>query len=66
VDPEASVIAVTVDDRTLEDASLFDFDDPAVDWLTLPLELTLEEHTRLVERARAAGVTPEEFLRGLI
>jgi ribonuclease HI len=65
-DAEASVIAVTVDDRTLEDASLFDFDDPAVDWLTLPLELTLEEHTRLVERARAAGVTPEEFLRGLI
>ena len=45
---------------------LFDFDDPAADWLTLSLELTSEEHTRLVERARAAGQTPEEFLRGLI
>lgn len=56
----------TADDRALEDAALFDFDDPTADWLTLSLELTSEEHTRLVERARAAGMTPEEFLRGLI
>jgi ribonuclease HI len=56
----------TADDRALEDAALFDFDDPTADWLTLSLELTSEEHTRLVERARAAGQTPEEFLRGLI
>ncbi|GAA4052183.1 RNase H family protein [Agromyces indicus] len=48
------------------DAALFDFDDPTADWTTLSLELTTEEHTRLVERARAAGVSPEEFLRGLI
>ncbi len=53
-------------DRTDDDAALFDFDDPEADWRTLQLELTTEEHTRLVERARAAGVTPEEFLRGLI
>ncbi|UIP59160.1 ribonuclease H family protein [Agromyces marinus] len=60
--PAASVIA----DRESEDAALFDFDEPEADWRTLPLELTTEEHTRLVERARAAGLTPEEFLRGLI
>lgn len=64
----ASVSSVDplVEDRALEDATLFEFDDPAAEWLTLPLELTSEEHTRLVERARAAGMTPEEFLRSLI
>ncbi|WP_173924530.1 RNase H family protein [Agromyces sp. Marseille-P2726] len=61
----------SLDDRELHagevaDAALFDFEDPAADWLTLSLELTAEEHTRLVERARAAGQSPEEFLRGLI
>lgn len=56
----------TEDDRSPADAALFDFDDPSSDWLTMTLELTDEEHTRLVERARAAGATPEEFLRGLI
>ncbi|MRX45507.1 RNase H family protein [Agromyces kandeliae] len=60
--PAAAALA----DREAEDASLFDFDEPEADWRTLSLELTTEEHTRLVERARAAGVTPEEFLRGLI
>lgn len=54
------------DDRSPADATLFDFDDPAADWLTMSLDLTVDEHTRLVERARAAGQSPEEFLRGLI
>lgn len=54
------------DDRESADAALFDFEDPTADWTTLSLELTTEEHMRLVERARAAGVSPEEFLRGLI
>lgn len=54
------------DDRQSADAALFDFEDPTADWTTLSLELTTEEHMRLVERARAAGVSPEEFLRGLI
>ncbi|MFK4729979.1 ribonuclease H [Agromyces mediolanus] len=54
------------DDRSPADATLFDFDDPAADWLTMSIELTTDEHTRLVERARAAGTSPEEFLRGLI
>ena len=64
--PPAVPAATALEDRAAEDATLFDFDDPAADWLTLSLELTSEEHTRLVERARAAGQTPEEFLRGLI
>lgn len=54
------------DDRSPADATLFDFDDPAADWLTMTLELTTDEHARLLERARAAGASPEEFLRGLI
>jgi ribonuclease HI len=54
------------DDRSPADAALFDFEDPAAEWLTMTLELTDGEHTRLLERARAAGATPEEFLRGLI
>jgi ribonuclease HI len=64
--PPAVPAATALEDRAAEDATLFDFDDPAADWLTLSVELTNEEHTRLVERARAAGQTPEEFLRGLI
>jgi ribonuclease HI len=64
--PPAAPAATALEDRAAEDATLFDFDDPAADWLTLSLELTSEEHTRLVERARAAGQTPVEFLRGLI
>jgi ribonuclease HI len=64
--PPAASAATALEDRAAEDATLFDFDDPAADWLTLSVELTNEEHTRLVERARAAGQTPEEFLRGLI
>ncbi|MGR2753881.1 RNase H family protein [Agromyces arachidis] len=59
-------VSAVLADRETEDAALFDFDDPSADWRTLSLELTTEEHTRLVERARAAGATPEEFLRGLI
>ncbi|MRG60890.1 ribonuclease HI [Agromyces sp. CFH 90414] len=72
VSPEAAVslaapspVAAAADDRA-DDATLFDFDDPAADWLTMTLELTTEEHTRLLERAREAGRSPEEFLRGLI
>jgi len=64
--PSAASAATALEDRAADDATLFDFDDPAADWLTLSLELTSEEHTRLIERARAAGQTPEEFLRGLI
>jgi ribonuclease HI len=54
------------DARSPADTALFEFEDPAAEWLTMTLELTDGEHTRLLERARAAGATPEEFLRGLI
>jgi ribonuclease HI len=62
----ASAARIDRDDRSPADAALFDFEDPAAEWLTMTLELTDGEHTRLLERARAAGATPEEFLRGLI
>ncbi|UOE45723.1 RNase H family protein [Agromyces larvae] len=61
-----SPAAIAAADRALEDTALFDFDDPTADWLTMTLELTAEEHTRLIERAREAGQSPDEFLRGLI
>jgi len=64
--PSAASAATALEDRAADDATLFDFDDPAADWLTMSLDLTVDEHTRLVERARAAGQSPEEFLRGLI
>ncbi|THG33532.1 ribonuclease H family protein [Naasia lichenicola] len=47
-----------------EPASLFDFDEPQLHELTL--QLTSEEHGRLLRRARAEGRSPEELLRGLI
>ncbi|MDF0512900.1 ribonuclease HI [Agromyces sp. H3Y2-19a] len=65
-DASAAVETAPHDDRSPADATLFDFDDPTADWLTMTLDLTVDEHSRLVERARAAGTSPEEFLRGLI
>ncbi len=47
-----------------EPASLFDLDEPQLHELTL--QLTSEEHGRLLRRARAEGRSPEELLRGLI
>lgn len=38
----------------------------AAGWKQLTLTLSTEEHARLVGRARETGVSPEEFLRGLI
>ncbi|GAA1820552.1 RNase H family protein [Agromyces neolithicus] len=48
------------------DDALFAIDDLSAAWHTLTVELSTEEHNRLVQRARAEGVSPEEFLRGLI
>ncbi|WP_136707817.1 RNase H family protein [Agromyces sp. H66] len=53
-------------EATSEDAALFTLDEPADAWRTLTLEVSTEEHERLLRRARAEGVSPEEFLRGLI
>ncbi|MEV1130441.1 ribonuclease H [Agromyces sp. NPDC049794] len=49
-----------------DDDALFSLDEPVDEWHTMTLELTTEELDRLVQRARAEGVPPEEFLRGLI
>ncbi|MWB99625.1 RNase H family protein [Agromyces seonyuensis] len=57
--PEAPVVAGP-------DDALFDFDDPIAQWHTLDLELSTTEFERLHARAREAGVSAEEFLRGLI
>jgi ribonuclease HI len=47
-----------------EPASLFEIDEPELHELIL--QLTVEEHTRLVQRSRREGKSPEELLRGLI
>jgi ribonuclease HI len=46
--------------------ALFELDEPVEPWHPLTIELSTEELERLVQRARAEGVSPEEFLRGLI
>jgi len=62
----ASDPVVEAVDASAADTALFAFDDLPAEWLTMTLQLTAEEHRRLVDRARNAGVTSEEFLRGLI
>ena len=60
----ASVDAAS-DDEVLDDA-LFVLGEPIEAWHPLTVELSTEELERLVQRARAEGVAPEEFLRRLI
>jgi ribonuclease HI len=57
--PELSVGAADLDD------ALFSLDD-AEAWHSITLELSTEEIERLRVRAQAEGLSPEEFLRGLI
>lgn len=61
----ASVIDASVPDAEGDDA-LFSFDEAPDAWHQLTLELSTEEHDRLLQLARAAGVPPEEYLRSLI
>ena len=49
-----------------EDLALFPIDDMAQQWHTITVELSTDEHDRLVQRARAEGISPEDLLRGLI
>ncbi len=49
-----------------DDDALFALDEAPDAWHALTIELSTEEHERLVQRARAEGVSPEDFLRGLI
>lgn len=46
--------------------TLFALAEDEAQWRTLTLELSADEHDRLVARARAEGVSPEDLLRGLI
>jgi ribonuclease HI len=53
-------------DAASEDEALFSLDELPEEWHTVTLDLSAEEYERLLVRARAEGVPPEEFLRGLI
>lgn len=46
--------------------TLFALAEDEAQWHVLTLELSADEHDRLVARARAEGVSPEDLLRGLI
>ncbi|WP_119698475.1 ribonuclease H family protein [Microbacterium halotolerans] len=58
-DPSPASGAVVVEQPTL-------FDDHDEDATEIRLALTASEHARLRERASAAGISPEQFLRELI
>jgi len=61
----ASPVRVTVPAHAAaEPASLFEIDEPELHEVSL--QLTTEEHRRLLQRARREGRSPEELLRGLI
>jgi ribonuclease HI len=53
-------------DAASEEEALFSLDELPEEWHTVTLDLSAEEYERLLVRARAEGVPPEEFLRGLI
>ena len=51
---------------TADDDALFSLDEAPEAWHSVTLELSTEELDRLRVRAQAEGLSPEEFLRGLI
>lgn len=62
----AAPVAPKVERPLSTETSLFDFDDIPDPVHEVVLQLTDEEHRRLVQRARAEGVSPEDLLRRLI
>ena len=60
---QASDLEVT---PALDDDALFSLDEAPEAWHSVTLELSTEELDRLRIRAQAEGLSPEEFLRGLI
>jgi ribonuclease HI len=61
----ASPVRVTVPVHAASGpASLFEIDEPELHEVTL--QLTTEEHSRLLQRARREGLSPDELLRGFI
>ncbi|MDQ2661145.1 MAG: ribonuclease HI [Actinomycetota bacterium] len=65
-EPDEATTGVKLEADIGDDDALFALDEVAEAWHTLTLDLSVEEHARLVRRARDAGVSPEEFLRNLI
>lgn len=53
-------------DAASDDGALFSLDEPVEAWHSFTLDLSTEELERLTQRARAEGVSPEEYLRRLI
>jgi len=67
----AAVVVVEASDPEVSpaddaDDALFSLDEAPEAWHSLTLELSTEELDRLRIRAQAEGLSPEEFLRGLI
>lgn len=52
--------------REDEEPTLFALAEDEAQWHTLTLELSADEHDRLLARARAEGISPEDLLRRLI
>lgn len=59
-------VPVAAEAAGAEDDALFSFDEAPDAWHQLTVELSTEEHDRLLQRSRAAGLAPEEYLRSLI
>ena len=64
--PEPEAVPDTEPDTGPDEPTLFSLDEAPDAWHALTLELSTEEHDRLLQRARSEGLSPEEFLRGLI
>jgi len=64
--PEPALDTDTEADADPDEPALFSLDEAPDAWHALTLELSTEEHDRLLQRARSEGVSPEEFLRRLI
>jgi len=64
--PEPALDTDTEADADPDEPALFSLDEAPDAWHALTLELSTEEHDRLLQRARSEGLSPEEFLRGLI
>ncbi|MFP7760051.1 RNase H family protein [Marisediminicola sp. LYQ85] len=65
-DPAAAAPVATAPVAAPVQPGLFDLDDAETPPVSLTLELTADEHARLVSRARERGVSIDELVRGLI
>jgi ribonuclease HI len=63
---EPALVAAAGEAAEEAEPTLFALAEDEAQWHTLTLELSADEHDRLVARARAEGLSPEDLLRGLI